>query len=391
MSVGSNISADLRRDLQIASIEAFPISVKLEKGSTLAIGRAVKRDAVVVKVTTAGGIVGWGEAHHGRAANVVAEVVNTVMRDILMPGCALDVIELWARLYDWQLRSHGLGAAAVIGMSGVDMALWDIRGKAAGWPVYHLLGGTPRPVPTYAGGVSLGWQDPQSLVEEIEPLVAAGYRAVKLRMGESLKDDSARVRAVREAFGQDLTIMTDANTGYDLDMVRRIAPVFEECGVAWLEEPFPPHDYRSYSQAARMTSIPLAAGENHYTRFEFSRVLDDGDISMLQPDVAKAGGISEVHRIATAASMWKRRISPHSSVTGLSQVASIHLLMSIDNAGYFEADVTPEPDFREQLTTKPWEISAEGTVIAPDRPGLGVEVDEDFIRAHRFIAGKNFV
>jgi D-galactarolactone cycloisomerase len=392
----ANISAPIGgsldpADFDIVDIRAFPISVALENGSRLAIGRAVKRDAVVVKVTTAGGIVGWGEAHHGRAADVVAQVVNTTVRDIILPGCALDVVDLWNRLYSWQLRSHGLGAAATIAMSGVDMALWDIRGKAAGWPVYRLLGGSGAPVPAYAGGVALGWQEPSSLVAEIEPLVEQGYRAVKLRVGESVAADVARVTAVRERFGDDLTILTDANTGYDIDLVRQVAPAFEALRVAWLEEPFPAHDYRSYDAAARLTTIPLAAGENHYTRYDFARVLDDGSITMLQPDVAKAGGITEVHRIAATASSWKRRISPHSSVTGLSQVASVHLLMAIDNAGFFEADVTPEPEFREHLTTTPWRISPAGTVVAPEAPGLGVEVDEDFIAAHAFIAGKNFV
>ena len=380
-----------RDDLEIVDIEAFPVSVALDNGSRLAIGRAVKRDAVVVKVTTACGIIGWGEAHHARAADVVAAIVNTTVRDILIPGCALDVVSLWDRLYTWQLRSHGLGAAAVIAMSGVDMALWDIRGKACAWPVYRLLGGSPTPIPAYAGGVALGWQDTSSLIDEIAPLIERGYRAVKLRVGEGVHADIERVAAVRSHFGSDLTILTDANTGYDIDLVRQIAPSFEQLGVAWLEEPFPAHDYRAYQAAARLTTIPLAAGENHYTRFEFTRVLDDGSITMLQPDVAKAGGITEVHRIAATASSWKRRISPHSSVTGLSQVASIHVLMAIDNAGYFEADVTPEPDFREQLTSTPWSLAPDGTVVASELPGLGVEVDEEFVRSHSFISGKNFV
>lgn len=378
-------------DLQIATIDAFPISLVLDNGSQLAIGRAVKRDAVVVKVTTACGIVGWGEAHHARAANVVAEIVNTTMRDILIPGSAGAVSDLWARFYNWQVRSHGLGAAAVIAMSGIDMALWDIRGKAVGWPLYRLLGGGAKSLPAYAGGVALGWQETSSLIDEIAPLVTAGYRAIKLRVGDTVASDIERVAAVREKFGEQLTILTDANTGYTLDDVRRVAPVFESLGVAWLEEPFPAHDYRSYAAAASLTTIPLAAGENHYTRFEFSRLIDDGHVAVLQPDVAKAGGITETMRIAATASAWKLRIAPHSSVTGLSQVASIHVLQALDNASYFEADVTPSNPFREQLTPTPWAISADGTVTAPASPGLGVEVDEDFIAAHPFIAGKNFV
>lgn len=391
LGAGAAVRADDVRDFDIMSIEAFPISVRLSDGSRLAIGRAIKRDAVVVKITTRGGIVGYGEAHHGRAADVVAHVVNTTIKDIVMPASALDVVAIWDRIYSWQLRSHGLGAAAVIAMSGVDMALWDIRAKAVGWPLYRLLGGSAVDVDAYAGGVALGWQDPQSLVEEAEPLIASGYKAVKLRVGESARADIARVRAVRERWGDDLTILVDANTGYSTENVRQVAPAFEELGVAWLEEPFPANDYRSYRTAAQHTSIPLAAGENHYTRFEFIRLIEDGSVAMLQPDVAKAGGITETMRIAAIASAWKLEVSPHSSVTGLSQAATIQVLMSIDNARYFEADVTPANPFREELTTAPFRISPEGTVRMSEKPGLGVDVDESFIASHPYIDGPNFV
>lgn len=380
-----------RSEFDIVDIVATPISVALTDGSQLAIGRAIKRDAVVVKITTRCGIVGYGEAHHARAANVVAETINTALRDILMPGSALDVVELWDRIYTWQLRSHGLGAATVIGMSGIDMALWDIRGKAVGWPLYQMLGGSPAPVPAYAGGVALGWQDPSSLVDEAVPLVESGYKAVKLRVGDTAAADISRVRAVREHFGEDLTILVDANTGYTMEDVRQVLPAFQELGVAWLEEPFPANDHRSYKMAAQQTTIPLAAGENHYTRYEFARLIEDGSVSMIQPDVAKAGGITETMRIAGLASASKLLIAPHSSVTGLSQAASIHVLMSIDNARYFEADVTPSNPFREQLTSSPFSISPAGTVAMTEKPGLGVDVDESFIAHHPFIPGKNFV
>jgi L-alanine-DL-glutamate epimerase-like enolase superfamily enzyme len=271
------------------------------------------------------------------------------------------------------------------------MALWDVRAKAVGWPLYRLLGGAAKPVPAYAGGVALGWQEPESLIAEIEPLVGAGYNAVKLRIGDQPGRDLARVRAVREHYGPELSIMVDANTGYSLEDVRTVAPVLEDLGVRWLEEPFPAHDRRSYREAARLTTLSIAAGENHYTRFEFADLIDDGSVTTLQPDVAKAGGITEVMRIAAMASAWKLPIAPHSSVTGLSQAASIHVLMSITNRGYFEADVTPDAQFREELTSRPFSISPQGTVVAGDGPGLGLDVDEDFIAAHPFIPGKNFV
>src|SRR6185295_12217152 len=327
--------------MKIVDFKAYPVSVRINDGATLAIGRAVKRDSVVIKVTTESGITGYGESHHGRSANIIAEIVNTTLKDIVLPASADDAVGIWSKIYEWQLRSHGMGAATVMAMSGLDMALWDIRAKAAGWPLYKLLGGSAeRKIKAYAGGVALGWQDPSALVDEIAPLVELGYKAVKLRVGDTPERDIARVSNVRCVYGAGLTILVDANTGYRVDDVRRVMPAYEELGVDWLEEPFAPNDHTSYARAAKLGKVPLAAGENHYTRFEFARLLDDGVISVLQPDLSKAGGVTEVMRIAHTASTWRLPVCPHSSVTALNMASTIHLLKSIDNGGYFEADVS---------------------------------------------------
>jgi L-alanine-DL-glutamate epimerase-like enolase superfamily enzyme len=377
--------------MRIVDISATPISVPVKNGATLAIGRAVKRDAVVVKVVTEDGLTGYGESHHARSPAVIAQIVNTTLKDIVLPARADDVIGIWQRIYQWQLRSHGMGAAVVMAMSGLDMALWDIRAKAAGWPLHVLLGAAARPIRAYGGGVALGWQAPETLVDEIAPLVEAGFQAVKLRVGDQPQRDIERVTAVRRAFGDKLTILVDANTGYELEDIRLAMPAFEALGVAWLEEPFAPHDYDLYKRAAAFGRVPLAAGENHYTRFEFTRLIEDRALSVLQPDLSKAGGVSEVMRIAAMASGWKLPICPHSSMTGLNMAATIHLLMAVDNRGYFEADVSPVNPFRDQLTSKPYRLEPDGTVSITDRPGIGLEVDEDFLRAHPFIPGRNFV
>ena len=180
-----------------------------------------------------------------------------------------------------------MGAATAMAMSGLDQALWDIKGKAVGWPLYKLLGGTNRPVPAYAGGISLGYQAPDSLAAEAVPMVEAGYKALKLRVGDNVKADIARMTAVRKRFGDDMVLLTDANTGYTVEDVRRVMPAMDELGIAWLEEPFPAHDHRSYAMAKGWGRTPLAAGENHYTRFEFHRIIEDGNITILQPDLSK--------------------------------------------------------------------------------------------------------
>jgi L-alanine-DL-glutamate epimerase-like enolase superfamily enzyme len=379
--------------LRISAIKAIPTSFPVDPrhSVTLGVGRAVKRDAVIVKVVTEDGIVGWGEAHHGRAPGSVAHLINHTLKQLVVGMDAHDVVGVWARVYEKQLGSHGMGAAAAIGLSGIDQALWDIRGKALGAPLYRLLGGRSRRIPAYAGGVSLGYQDPQALVAEAQPLVAAGYKAVKLRVGDTPERDIARVAAVRKALGDDVVILADANTGYDLADARKAMPAFEDEGVGWLEEPFPPHDHASYALAATFGSVPLAAGENHYTRFEFHRMIEDGVITILQPDLSKSGGVTECLRIAHLASAWKRSINPHTSMTGINMAATIHFLCAIDNGGYFEGDVSRGNLFRDELVAAPYAVGEDGCVAPLERPGIGVEVDEGFLAAHPVIEGPAYV
>jgi L-alanine-DL-glutamate epimerase-like enolase superfamily enzyme len=378
--------------MRILDIRAYPTSFPIPKdhGVTLGIGRLLKRDAVVVKVTAEDGVVGWGESHHGRSPSTIAHIVNTTLRDLTLGMEATDVVGVWDKIYRMQLRTHGLGAAVSMAMSGIDMALWDIRGKLTGWPLHRLLGGGPRPVRAYAGGIALGFQEPAALVEEASAYVAAGYRAVKLRVGDTPRRDVARVTAVRKALGDDVVIMVDANTSYTADDVRAVMPAFEEAAIAWLEEPFPAHDYRSYQEARSLGRIPFAAGENHFTRFEFHRLVEDRAVAIIQPDISKAGGVTETARIAALASAWKLPIHPHSSMTGLNMAATIHFLASIDNAGYFEGDVSRGNLFRDELTSTPFAIAEDGCVRPLEGPGLGLAVDEDFLAAHPFMDGPSY-
>lgn len=378
--------------MKIVDIKAFPTSFPLPQGGPrLGIGQAVKRDAVMVKVLTEDGIAGWGESHHGRAHTAIAKLIETTLRGLILGMDAFDTTGINARIYRYQLASHGMGAACAMAMSGIDMALWDAKGKALKLPLYRLLGGARRPVPAYAGGVALGYQEPAALIDEAGPHVEAGYRAVKLRVGDTVARDIERMEEVRRAFGDDITILTDANTGYRIDDVRRVMPTMDDLDIGWLEEPFPAHDHHAYAQAAGYGSTPLAAGENHYTRFEFTRVLEDGDITIWQPDLSKCGGITETLRIAAMASAFKIPVHPHSSMTGLNQAASIHLLAALDNGGYFEADVSRGNLFRDRLCSEPWRIGQDGCVRPLEKPGLGLEVDEDFLRAHPAIEGPGYV
>ncbi len=168
-------------------------------------------------------------------------------------------------------------------------------------------------------------------------------------------------------------------------------PAYEELRVGWLEEPFPAHDYRAYNDAAALGTVALAAGENHYTRFEFSRLVEDGAVSFAQPDLSKTGGVTEAMRIAALVSAWKISVNPHTSLTGINMAASIHLLAAVDNPGYFEGDVTIYNPFRDELGAPPYSLDENGCVRPLETPGIGIEIDEAFASKFPLIDGPCYV
>jgi len=380
--------------MKITDIQAVPISfpVPPEKSVRLGIGRSVKRDAVLVRVRTDEGLVAWGESHHGRCPGAIARLLDTTIRELVVGMDPLDVVGVTARILKMQFASHGMGAAAALALSGLDLALWDIRSQVTGWPLYRLLGGTARPIKAYAGGISLGWQDPAQLAQEAVGFVEQGFRALKLRVGDTPARDIDRVKAVRSAVGDDIDILVDANTSYSIDDVRRVMPAYEEQNVGWLEEPFPAHDAPAYTRAARSGRVPLAAGENHYTRYEFAPLVASGDVSFIQPDLSKCGGITEGMRIAALAAAAKLSINPHTSATAINMATTLHYLCALDNPGYFEADVTSLNPFRDEMMDKPpYVLDKDGTVRPYEGIGLGLKINEKFLAAHPLIEGPCYV
>lgn len=378
--------------LAIAELRAFAVSVPMPEHAqvTLGVGRTVKRDAVLVRVRSSGGLTGWGEAHHGRTPTAIAAIVNDTLAEAV-EGCdACDVVGLNDRMRRTAQVTQGSGSAAALAISGIDMAVWDLRSRAVDWPLCRLLGGAPNPVPAYAGGVALGWDDPDALVEEARGLVAQGYRAIKQRIGQDPASDLARLRALRGALGHEIEILADANSRYSLRDALRIAPGLAELDISWLEEPFEPQDARLYRALAGRTSVQLAAGENLFTRQDFRAMIEDGAVSEIQPDLSKAGGITECLRIAGLASAFGLTIHPHASMTGLNAAATLHFLSAIGNGGYLEADVSRFNPLRDDLVTGAVGLSPDGMLQASEMPGLGIEVVPEFIKDHPPIPGSAY-
>jgi L-alanine-DL-glutamate epimerase-like enolase superfamily enzyme len=379
--------------LKITAITAIPLSFRLDQGKTvtMGIGSTTKRDTIIVRVETSEGITGYGEAHPGRSPGAVVSLIHNTLAPMLIGMKATDVIGVWKRVHRMQLSSHGVGSGASLGLSGIDMALWDIRGKAAKMPLYELLGGSKRRLPAYAGGISLGYQPKESLAEEAQEYVARGYKAIKLRLGDNAKADIERVLHVRKVLGDDIDILTDANTAYTLADVRRVLPVLADIKAGWLEEPFACNDFSSYREAAKITSlVPIAAGENHYGRFEFAQLREAGAVQIWQPDLSKCGGITEGLAIAAMASAYRIPMHTHSSATGINHAATIHFMAAIENSGYFEACVSHFNPLRDMFGTT-FEIGADGCVEPLDKPGIGLEIDEALFAKYPLIDGPGYV
>ena len=226
----------------------------------------------------------------GRGTSI-AKLIDTTIKELILGMNPLHNVEIWKKIYKMQLSSHGMGYASTMALSGLDIALWDIKGKYLNSPVYKLLGGSEKKIPSYAGGIALGWQQPESLVEEAHKHISNGYAAIKLRVGDNLKDDFLRVKTVRKNIPEEIKILVDANTNYSLQDVQKAMPFYEENEVFWLEEPFPAMEFNNYKIARSFGNLSIAAGENHFTRYEFARLIEDNVVSFAQPDVSKTGGI----------------------------------------------------------------------------------------------------
>jgi D-galactarolactone cycloisomerase len=361
--------------MRISKITATAHSHVFDKTAlSFGVGQNVKRDMVLVKAVADDGTVGYGEAHHAMAPTAIAEIINHSLAPLLVGMECLDREGVYDRIYRSQIQTHGTGTAAVIAASGIDIALFDLGGKILKQPVCALLGGKLRPAEAYAGGLSLGFQPVESLEREVQKYVEQGYKAIKLRVGQDVRADAERVGHIRKVFGDGLKIAVDAATRYSIMDIQAIAAYCEKYNVWWLEEPFTPDNIAGYKAIRRYTSTPLAAGENHFTKQSFRELLREGAVDIVQADCTKAGGITEVKKIADMAAAHHVMVAPHTSQSVLSAAANLHLLAAIPNGLVHEADLAPVNPFRDRLAKNA--IHLENSKMSPPGGyGLGLEID----------------
>ncbi len=338
------------------------------------------RGAMLVEVTTEDGVTGWGEAFG--PARLTAPIAD-FYAPLLVGRDAMATEAIWQDLYN-RLRDHGQKGLPIEALSAVDIALWDVKGKALGQPVHALMGGPLRTeVRAYATGLYRreDLDHERYLREEAAGYAAEGFGAMKLKTGFGVDHDAAMTRAVRAEVGEGIALMVDANHAYDAAAAIRYGRRVEELGIAWFEEPVPPEDLAGYREVRRALAIPVAGGEAEFTRFGFRALLAERAVDVLQPDVCAAGGLSECKKIADMASAFGVRCNPHVWGTGVALAAALQLLAVIPHnpPGLFPEEPTLEFDrsehpIRQAVLTERIEHRA-GQVDVPTGPGLGIEVD----------------
>jgi L-alanine-DL-glutamate epimerase-like enolase superfamily enzyme len=268
-------------------------------------------------------------------------------------------------------------------MSGVDTALWDILGKAAGLPVYKVLGGAGRPrVPCYASSVYFA--EIPRMVAQAKEQIAAGHTAIKVKIGRrpemgGRRADVASVKAIRDAVGPDVDIMLDVNSAYDASTAIKVGRQLEDEDITWLEEPVPPDDLEGYRRVRENQGIPVAAGESEFGVFGFRELIARGAIDILQPDVARVGGFTGARRVGALAHAHNLRYAPHTGFSaGVSHLAALHVAASVPNLMTYEYFFAPNP--LRDLFTDRFPVPQEGFISVPSGPGLGLELDERLLR-----------
>ena len=385
--------------MRIKSAKAFWVQIPIEEGRqhTSDFGRLKTFDAAILRLETEDGLVGWGEGKNAAgSAGQYAALVHLLNHEFgprLIGRDPADVTWIWEDFYNGvraekaacngqvmpELARRGLTVAAI---SAIDIALWDLLGKADGKPIWQLLGGRKADrLPAYASG---GWADEKGIGEQLSSYVKqGGFNAVKMRVGAmdaGPQVSAARVKAARKALGPHIDIMVDAHGTYTVGEAKRFAHLVADCDLAWFEEPVTGDDKPGMAELRSFASMPIAAGESETTRFDFRDLATLKAVDIMQPDPAFCGGITEAMRIAALASSFNLRLAPHLWAGAPCYHAGLHICAASPASFTIEYSLGANPMIHD-LTVEAVE-ARDGMVAIPEAPGLGFTLNEDTLNKY---------
>src|SRR5919205_567912 len=388
--------------MKITRVRAIPMSdpVPRERQHRTDLGTKVKSDATLILVETDKGLTGMGAALG--APPVVRAIVEHELAPEVVGEDPLFSERIFEKMYNGsrarpslergvpqpdESRRRGVVMEAI---AGVDIAVWDVKARALGVPLYQALGAARSSVRGYASG---GWAPGDEAETELGGYAAKGFTAAKMRVvgrdGFSIANCVRRVKAARRGLGSKVELMIDAHGSLEVATAIKLAKALEEYDIAWFEEPVSPDDHAGQAEVRRSTTIPIASGEREFTRLDFQDLLERRALDIAQPDVARAGGMTEIRRIAALTSAHGVRLAPHAWGSGVLFAASLHVAMAAPNCHILEVSQGHMPMMWE-LFNEPFDIRPDGTVHAPERPGLGFTLRPDALERFRYVDGPEY-
>ncbi|WP_224450345.1 mandelate racemase/muconate lactonizing enzyme family protein [Haloprofundus salilacus] len=375
--------------MKIDDVEVIPISSTRPKGEGIGDARGFGRTraTTLLRVETDTEAVGWGEAF--APGRIVKATFEELFRDVVIGMDPFDVESLADNSYTDPYHFAGNVFSQSV-VSAVDVACWDIIGKTVGRPVHRLLGGEEcRTLTPYASTMYFT-ETNQPIENSIQAAVDEGFTAAKIKIGTGLDEDIERVRVAREGLGDDATLMVDMNGNYRPRQAIKTAKAIEQYDITWIEEPVPPENESGYREVKRHVDTPIAAGEAHYGRFAFKRLIDDRTVDIVQPNLGRCGGFSEARLIADMATTENVAVRPHIWNSAVGLAAAVQFAASVSR--YPHARNVPEPmmvefdrsenPLRTDILETPFDPSG-GVLDVPQKPGLGIEVDEAAVERYR--------
>lgn len=361
----------------VKEVVSATVVVPLEQQTSIAKRAITERHYTLVRVRDENGLEGTGFCYGGSlAGHIVTVAVRDMLRHKVVGRDAHQIEAIWDDMFQESLL-HGRRGSVMRGISAIDIALWDLRAKQAGLPLYSLLGAyREETVPAYAsGGYYVPGKTTEDLADEVRSYVDMGFPAVKIKVGRaSTQEDVARIQACRDAIGPDVRLFLDANNAWrDAPSAIQAIRKFEECGIDWMEEPVFPDDIEASAAIARAVDVPIAAGEIEATRWGFQALIQAGAASILQPDAAVCGGITEWRRIAALAAAHNVPLAPHWFAD-----LHVHLVAATPNATWVEYFTNTKVLNFMRLLKSRLQVR-DGQLVLPAGPGLGIDWDEEAI------------
>jgi galactonate dehydratase len=365
-------------EIRITDVIPHPLTQSLPRPTITSWGKYTDVSIVLVEVRTDAGIVGVGETLARFSPKAYAELIDTSLKPRLVGQNATDILAHWRTMR--RALSGRSGGMLIEAIAGVDIALWDILGKVAGLPIYRLLGGVGRTeVPVYAASVN--WGDDEFMDQELDRYLEKGFPRIKVKVANPVRDACRRVERLRKRAGDDIELFVDANWAYSLEEAVEVGRALSANGYGWFEEPLRPEDEQGYEELHRRCTTPLAAGESNYSLDQAMRLVANRTLSVLQPDVARSGGITETRRMADFAAAHDVAYAPHIGMSGIvCETASVHLAAAMPNLRAMECETDSSP-FKTAITgaAPGADRQKNGLYPVPTGPGLGIDVDWDAV------------